>query len=256
MQQYNVFQAIYMSFYSRRLYRDVALNWGGKAFLYLFMLLALSFISFTYRTQLTLNLFYHESVTEIVKQLPILTVKEGKISTPENHPYTIMDSKTNKKVAVIDTTGQYKTLEEAGAPVLLTETTLISQTSPDQIRIDQVPSQLTAILDPNVINNYIAHYLNYLWIGIYIFGLLGMYVYRIIQSLLYAILGKLFSAMNQINLSYGQIVQIVMVALTPCIVLNTLSNIFMLQIPFALLLYFILTIFYMVYGILANRSKV
>ncbi len=44
MKRFGLFHPIWMSFYSRALYRDVAQNWKGTGFLYLLFLLALSWI--------------------------------------------------------------------------------------------------------------------------------------------------------------------------------------------------------------------
>ena len=58
MRQYNLLQAIPMSFYSRKLYQDVAQNWGGMAILYLLFIVFLSWIPTTFIAQKKLNAYY------------------------------------------------------------------------------------------------------------------------------------------------------------------------------------------------------
>ena len=59
MKQYNILQAIVMSFYSKNLYRDVAKNWGGKAFLYLFLFLKIDLHSMDLMMQMVIQRVRH-----------------------------------------------------------------------------------------------------------------------------------------------------------------------------------------------------
>lgn len=253
-ERYNVFQAIFMSFYSRKLYRDVAANWGGKAFLYLLLLLALSWILLTYQLQVGLNHFFEKDTDQIINQIPIVVLKDGKISTPEKHPYFIKAPNSNVNLAVIDTTGQYTTLEKANAHVLITETEAISQPKTDETRIYKFPTKLNLTIDPQVIKSNIQEYIGFAWIFIFLISLISSYIYRIIQALIYAIIGKILAAIFLVRLSYWQIVQIAMVAITPVVILATIFDFFVIIFPHQLLFYFILAMIYLIYGLIANKD--
>ena len=257
MQKYNIFQALYMSFYSRKLYQDVAQQWGGKTFLYLLMLLTLSWIGFTYRIQSDLSQIYHKNSNIIVTQIPVITIQNGKVSTPENRPYIITEPDQKNIIAVIDVSGKYTTVQQANAPILLTQTTLISQTKPNEIRTYELPSTLNYVVDPRLVSAFIADYLGYAWIVIFIPFLLGSYIYRIFQALVYGIIGKVVGAIGGVQLSYGQIVQIMMVAITPVIFLVTIIDFIghgMTVIPHEALTCFFLAMIYLFYGIFSNKK--
>lgn len=254
MQQYNMLQAIYMSFYSKNLYRDVAKNWDGKTFLYLFLLLALSWIGFTYHMQVTLNLAYQGISQQIVDQIPLIEIKDGKVVTPEQRPYIIRDPDTHEKLAIIDTTGQYKTLEEAKTDFLVTQTSVISHQKSNETRIYTIPEKTNLEINPVTINQKIQHYLGYAWIVVFICALFASYIYRIFQALLYSLIGLIFNGMNKTQLTYGQILQIMMVAITPVIVLSTIWDFLRVSFAYQSLSYFVLAMLYLFYGIAANKD--
>lgn len=255
MNRYNMLQAIYMSFYSRNLYRDVAANWGAKTFLYLLLLLFLSWVLFSYEIQHALNLAYQQNSDKIFEQIPVITITNGKISTPENRPYVIVDPNSQEKIAIIDTSGTYKTIQEAQAPFLITETQFISQPKAGETKINEIPANFSFVADPQVIKGYVSKYLGYVWIVFLFLFTIGSYIYRILQALLYAIIGKIGSALFGFHLNYDTILPIAMVAITPVIVLSTILDFFNVIFPYQGLLYFFLAMFYLFYGMIANKAK-
>ena len=254
--RYNIFQAIFMSFYSKNLYRDVANNWGGKAFFYLLILLMIVWIPFTMLTQTGLSISYKLYSPVFVQQVPLMTIKNGIISTPENKPYfiTIRNNKTLETIAIIDTSGKYKSLQDANVGVLVTKNQIMTRSN-DEIKIRQLPENLNTTFDAKKINFYIGKFLNFAWIFIYIFFIAISFLYRIIQGLLFAIIGKFFNFIVEAPLSYGQILQIVMVAITPAIVLSTIVDLIQTKFNHWLAFYFILTMAYLFFGIHANKVK-
>lgn len=256
MKGYNVLQAIPMSFYSKNLYRDVATNWGGKALLYLLFLLALSWIGATIQMQHSLNEGYRGNADKVITQLPVVTIKDGKLSTPENRPYIITDPDNHEPLAIIDTTGQYTTLQQAKTKVLVTQTSIITQTEPNEIKTSQIPTTVSGVVNPQKINSYVKSYLGYAWIILFVVFVILAYIYRIIQALVYSVIGKIFSALSGSGLTYGQVVQIAMVAITPVIVFATIFQFFDIKFPYQILFYFVLAMIYLFYGILANKKKI
>lgn len=255
MSQYNIFKAIIMSFYSKRLYQDVAVNWGGKAFLYLLLIVALSWAVHTVFYQLALNQAFNLYGGELISQFPTITLKDGKLSTPENHPYLIKNPVTKEDLILIDTTGQTTSLAQTKAAVLVTQTGVISQTKPNEMRTDVFPAHLNAVIVPQKVQDYVAHYLGYAWIFIFIVSVIGAYIFRIMQTLIYGVFGKIFAAIGNTPIRYIQVVQIAMVAITPGIIIRTILDVFGIMLPFENLLFFILAMLYMIYGIAANKSN-
>lgn len=255
MNQYNIFQAIFLSFYSKNLYRDVAINWGGKAFGYLFFIVVLAWIFPTFYIQLSINKNYAKHSQLYVNQLPVLTFNQGTLSTPEKRPYIVTEPGTSNIVMIIDTSGRYTNLEQAKATMLVTDKEIITRRNTNETRIYQIPTDFNKTVDPVVGNEYLKKFLSYAWIFIYIFGVIFIYIYRIIQALIYSLIGKIFAAIAKVSLSYTRILALSMVAVTPAILLGTLFQILKIYFPFQLIFYFILTMFYLFYGIVANKNK-
>src|SRR5262249_22498261 len=148
------------------------------------------------------KLTYQEFYAKIAPQTPTVTIKDGKLSTPENHPYTIVDPDSKMTLAVIDASGQYKTIQEAKAPVLITQTEIIMQQKDNETRIYSLPGNFEGEINPQFVNAEITHFLGYAFIPIFIFCLIGFFIYRVLQGLIYAVVGKIFAVIFKIKLSY------------------------------------------------------
>lgn len=253
MREYHVFQAIFMSFYSKALYRDVATRWGGKAFFYLFLLLALSWIGFTVQLQTALNLGFSAYAEKFHKQLPAITIKDGVVSTPERKPYVVVDPDTQQKLFVVDTSGQYQTLEQAKSNILLTERTLYYTPEPGETRTKILPSSLTLNIVPHDIFQFLSSFLAWVWILVFPVLLIASFFYRVIEAIIYAILGKIFSLICTAELTYGQMIVVSMVAMTPAIVTATIFDFFKIHFPQQLSFYFLLSVIYILFAVIANK---
>lgn len=254
MSRYGMISALFLSFYSKSLYQDVGKNWGGKAFLYLLFVLALSWIWPTYHSQQLANQYFSKNADAFIAQVPVIEVKEGKVNTPENKPYLITDPDTKANLVIIDTSGQYTTLENVDAGILITKNQIISKPKPDQIRIDMIPETANVVIQPEKIGGMLASYLGYLWVPLFFVVVLLSFFGRIIQALLYAILGKIFSGITGSRVSYGTIVQIVFVAITPALIISSVLDVLSIQFAYQHLFNFVLTTIYIFYGIVANRA--
>lgn len=253
MPQYNLFQAIYMSFYSRSLYKDVANNWGAKSFLYLLILLSLTWVVSIYQAQQAISSGYATMSETLVAQVPVMTITDGKLKTPENRPYIISDPNSKEALVVIDTSGKYTSLEQINTNVLITPTRIYSKPKENQQRIDEIPAKLNLVVAPDVVNGYIKRFVSFFWIPFFLFAVLFSYLYRIFQALVYSILGKLMAMVMGVKLSYWQILQIMMVAITPVLLICTVLHALSLDLIRHNLVYFLLAMGYLAFGIRANK---
>lgn len=254
MQRYNMLQAIFLSFYSKRLYQDVAVNWGGNVFLYLLLILALSWVVPTYLIQVGIKAGHADFSKNIVPQIPVMEIKEGQISTPLSQPYIIVDPESKKRVAVIDTQGKYKTPGEAQATFLITKTEIISKPNDNETKIYEIPKTFTATVNPMDIDKFAGGFIQYSWIILFVCALLFSYIYRLIQTLIYALFGMLLSKLNRMTLTYAQIYKLAIVSLTPAIILSTIFTLISFNFTYELMFYFLLTMGYLYFGILSNKQ--
>lgn len=102
---YRYWEALYMSFYSRRLYVDVGKRWRGLGLLYLLLAVAVLSIPFAVRMSINLNQSFNEQIIEPLLLLPTIYVQNGEASLDKPMPYLVKNKK-NQVVLIVDTTGK------------------------------------------------------------------------------------------------------------------------------------------------------
>lgn len=255
MQQFNYLQAIFMSFYSRNLYKDVIINWGAGAVLYLFLLLAICWAVTIVRVQPIINKSFNTFVEKYSSQIPSLKFKNGQVTTPDKKAYIIRDPEDNKVFGIIDTSGQYPDLEKApvGTQLLMTSTQIFYRDKANQVKIQKIPTNFTYEIKPNETKSSLVHIVNWGWILLYPVLLFLSFIYRLIQALVYAVFGKIFAALSNNPLSYATILKLSMVSITPVIVISTILDVFGIDFYFDWLFYFLLAMIYLVFALGANK---
>ncbi len=99
---FSYWQALYMAFYSKRLYVDVAKRWRGVCFVYLLFMVGVASIPLTARLMYDYNQFIQDQVIAPLATIPPLQLSNGLISLNAPMPYLVR-SKTGDLVAMIDT---------------------------------------------------------------------------------------------------------------------------------------------------------
>ncbi|ASQ46101.1 DUF1189 family protein [Legionella clemsonensis] len=108
---YNYFQAIILSFYSRRLYVDVGKRWKGFGMLYLLLVMFLFTLPFGLRIISDFDTFFEQQLIEPIKQLPPIYIQNGEVSFDKPMPYFIKNE-SGEVVSIIDTTGAIKSIDD------------------------------------------------------------------------------------------------------------------------------------------------
>ena len=106
---YRYWQALYLAFYSGRLYVDVAKRWRGYGLSYLLLVFALTSIPLSTRIIIDFNRYFNESMVMPLNALPTLYVQNGALSVDKPMPYFVKNPK-GEVVAIIDTTGAIKAI--------------------------------------------------------------------------------------------------------------------------------------------------
>lgn len=254
MKKYSCFEAMYMSFYSRDLYRDVAKNWGAGVVLYLFILLFICCASMMFVYQPMINVAFKQLVDKIGPQVPPMSISNGVLSTPENRPYVITDPDTHQVTAIIDTSGKYTNMNTvpSGTMILITrDTTYYLDDS--TLKVNKIPSNITVDIKPAQIEKVGVNVVHWTWVFFLPALVLGAFIYRLLQSLIYAAFGKFFAALSNVQLNYNEVLKISMIAVTPAIVLSTVLGWFHIEFPFEWVVYFVISMVYLNFGIAANR---
>lgn len=121
MRRYSFLKSLSLSFYSKWLYRDVAMNWKGFGWRYLIVIVVLGALAVTsigmyhlshlrFTTE-TIAITDNSSVadrisgfiSQMVQKMPVITLQEGKAKTAEKQPYNITYPGSETVAVVIDT---------------------------------------------------------------------------------------------------------------------------------------------------------
>lgn len=102
---FSYWSALYLSFFSRRLYVDVGKRWKGLGILYLLFVTALFSIPMYLQTSAKFIQNYKEHTIEPLLKIPAFYIQNGMVIFDKPMPYKIKDD-TNQTLVIIDTTGK------------------------------------------------------------------------------------------------------------------------------------------------------
>lgn len=254
MEEYSIFEAIYLSFYSKALYRQVATTWGGKAFLFALLMSLLTWVASVIHMQHQLSLNYATYSGKLTDQMPVMTIENGKITTPENRPYVVKDTNDLDTLLVVDTSGQIQSLEQANTGLLITQTSIITK-SGNETKIIQLPTAFNYTMVPMVVNEHIKSVVGYLWIVLLPGLTLGSWIFLLAKGLFFALLGRIFSAITHAKLTYSQCYLLFLVAASPSLILGSVFDVWGATFMHQSTLLLAVTVAYLFYAILVNKPS-
>lgn len=256
MRNYSKLQAIFFSFFSPDLYRNVGQQWRGIGLGYLFLLLAIFWIPSSIYFCKSLHNFFKFQTKEIIQQIPTVTVIKGEVSIDRPIPYAIIDPKTSEELVVFDTNKTSSELHQMTSPIVVTRDAVVVKSSNQQM---QVYHQFSAtnylrftqedyarLASPAFKTGFCLMY--------YIGGVVGSFLFRTIQGLFYALIGLGLAKWYGANLSGKGLIRVAIVAMTPMIMLSTINDIFLFTLRYQSFLSFVITIVYLIIAMKANRN--
>ncbi len=254
MKRYSTVHPLYMSFYSKPLYRDVAQNWGKLSFLYLFLLLSVCIIPSMFKFHSEVSEYLDRKAPKIIKQFPVITISKGQVSVDAEMPYVIKDPETGSVLIILDTTGKVTSLEDSNSVVLLTKTQLILK-KPPKDKIFDLSGINHLTITQSGLYDWMETFLDYFIYAVYPAGLLFSLLFRTVEALVFAALGTFFASSVKVSLRYPAIVSLAMVSMTPSIILDTLYNSADADIPFWWFINFSIALGYLFFAIRACAQQ-
>ena len=188
---------------------------------------------------------------KIISQVPTITFIDGTASTDAPQPYYINDPDSGDVLAIIDTTGQITSLEGTEAIALLRKNDVLFKKSKLEARTFDFAKITRFTLDQNVITNWLNIAKTFLVPIVFISALVVSYLFRIVQALIYAAVGTLFVSKCNAQIPYVSVLRLAVVAVTPCIIVKTIIRAAGLRFPLEGLLYLIITLCYLYFGVKA-----
>jgi hypothetical protein len=249
--KYRIWHLPLLSFYSRRLYRDVSSHWKGTNLGYLCLLLAICLIPAVRNGARRAEAIIDAKADIFLMQIPPMQFTNGRLVVDAPQPYSIIEG--NSTVLLIDTTGEISAPEDAGALALLTGTQL-------QLKQKGQPPVVYELSDfgdmemSQAVASTIVERTKQFFVPVF-YGLAYVVslVLFVMAALLCAVVALIFGAMMNKDLNFASGLRLSAVALTPPAILGGGLELANRSIPFFLYLLLALAYLYRVVG--AARKK-
>ncbi|HEV8291625.1 MAG TPA: DUF1189 family protein [Tepidisphaeraceae bacterium] len=244
MRRYSRIRALVLSLFSPDLYRDVAANWRGVGFLYLLLILTLTWIPVLYKWQVGFREFAQTEFPSMIHDFPAITITKGVVSSPAPQPYYMKDPESGKTFFILDTTGQVTELPPGNDPmILLTKTELIYRNQ-RETKIVELSKDFNYYIDREKLQGWADWISGKFAVLFFLPCLIVTFIGRIIATLIYAVVGLIFNAIYQKNLTFGTLMRLAAVSQSAVIYIDTVFDLTGHRIPYWTLLGFALTCIY------------
>ncbi|MFW6366534.1 MAG: DUF1189 domain-containing protein [Spirochaetota bacterium] len=241
MQKFKLYQAPYLAFFSKDFYADVARNWKGRSILLLFIVTALASLPVSVNTYVAINMFLEKADANVVGEMPPISIKNGKLTTPSDEMYVIktdIDSKEEK--IIIDTTGEHTSLEGSGASVLVTETDVHIKESETETSIHSFDNIDSLSFDKNDVQGWMDMFRQWFLVLLVPLLIAFFFVMRLVQMLFHSLFGLIMKSILQSAIQYEQLLALCAVSLVPVIIIVFLLDIAPVDLDLPWFVYFLI----------------
>jgi hypothetical protein len=249
MKQYAAWQAPFYSFWSKSFYSDVAKNWHGLAYGYLFAVICFTWIFIAVKKQIDFAYIADHDFYPLAEQMPKTTIDKGIISIDKPCPYTMTNGQ-GRAIITFDTREKPIELKDVPGNFLVAKDGIYfkntdvayseRKTSKDEkLDLSTIDHQ---IIDSTAAKQFISL----------------AFIFCALQTLLYALIGRIVSKLSKVCLSYGTLIRIAAVALTPALLIDSILKVRGLDVnllPIWPILAFLISVGYIIFAISANTVK-
>jgi maltodextrin utilization protein YvdJ len=244
--RYRIWHLPVLSFYSQRLYRDIATRWKGTNLGFLFLLLTLCLIPTAHHIGRAVTVQIDALSDVYLMQIPDMRIVKGRLSVDAPQPYSIIEE--NRTVLLIDTTGKINTIDEADAEALLTTTHLHIKQNGSQTTSIELSSIEELEINQQIVAEWLLTLKKLIAPFYYAMGLFVSYILLVLSALLCGAIALLFGSIQQRKLNYAAGIRLAVTAFTPPLIISTALKSFGLSIPAVLYILLTLTYLYMAVG--------
>ncbi|MFQ3573005.1 MAG: DUF1189 family protein [Thermodesulfovibrionales bacterium] len=254
--QFNIFHAPLLSFFSKALYIDVAKNWRGYGIIYLLFLSLIFSSAEIVRFQSQIEEVIDVTAPVIVPQVPTLHIKSGRLSMDSESPHMIYNTKDNTLFAVIDTTNTYKTPNDTGAVIYISDVRLYFKNSPNDYSYIDIKNFDDMTITHEVIYKWIDRFKRAFFYIVFPFFYLFTVIYITSQVLLCSLIMFTFAKKTYPNITFPQIMRIGGIAFTPPVILNIVHTLLGIEFVYGGLVILIFGMGYLYFGLKAFVDNV
>jgi hypothetical protein len=215
------FVAGYVLFFLPALWRDAGRRWGGFGFLYLLLLFALTWAAVLAKNHGSFTDFVRNDVPTFAKEVPTVDIKDGVVTTDVPHePYIIKNPDDGNAIVVIDTTGETTEPPEPEPSMLLTKDKLIVRNN-NKVETHDLSQVKQFHLDSQDVQTFFDRLHALYWPAIFPAAVAWSMTWRLVQMLLYALIGMAIASSVRPPLSFGALMRLAALAITPVVLLDT-----------------------------------
>ncbi|MEA2068540.1 MAG: DUF1189 family protein [Verrucomicrobiota bacterium] len=212
----------FLSFFSKRLYRDVGHNWKGANLAYLFLLLSICCLPVAFHVREGMLHSLETGQTNILNQIPDIHLKKGRVSIEQDQPYYI-NRNNGTPLAIIDTTGSMNYIDNTGVMVLLTESKLIVRRGNNLFNTFDLGGVADLHINKYIINGWLQTARSSIAPLSYGIFLILSYILVVLALLVVAIAGLILATAMHNPLGFPVALRIATVAATPAIIFISIA---------------------------------
>jgi hypothetical protein len=252
IRKYNLISVPFFAFFSKRAYQDVARNWKGVNFAYLFLLLAACCIppTLSLRDEMTKSL--NQGQAGIIQQIPDIRIQNGRVIVDQTAPLFIK-RRDGSPAIIIDTTGSMNYIDDDRVIALLTEKSLILRRGEKAFNTLDLSTITDVHINQHIANQWLQTAKGSIAPLSYGLFLLLSYVLAVMVMLLAAVVGLILSLAMHGTLNFASALRVATVAATPSIIIITISAAAGIAVPPAI--HLAVTLVYLVIGVSACAKK-
>lgn len=248
MKYFNFFLAIPLSFYSPALYRQVGKMWRGRSFLYMLILLAICWVFIAWVNTHIICRTISSLTDTVIAQMPVIHFKNGIASIKQTEPVYI---KVDNSVFAIIAPQDNFDINQSEATLFVKKDGVIVKVGGGQVKTYSFDKTLNISFGAQELKNFVVHIKNLtlpiIFLGLYLSGIVFSYIFYVIVSLLLGGLSKILALILKKDLTYAGAISISLILLTPIIILATVLDIAQIYLPYRYLIYFLISLGYLIY---------
>ena len=254
MRRFGLIHPLALAFYSRPLYRDVLLQWKGFGLTYLLVLLSLSTIPGVLRLSYAFSEAVSSDAPAVVRQIPAMTIKEGRLSVDAQQPYVITDKSGNNVLAIIDTTGSRKSLEGTDARVLFTERQVLIRQGTEPPRVWELSDFGDLVIDRRIVFDLLDDLDRIFPVMAYPLALCVALVFHAASACLLGSAAYAAARLRGAPAGLQAMIRLAAVAMTPSVIIGALLGAAGLRSPAWWPVGFVVSAGYVLYGMRSQES--
>jgi len=253
IRKYNLLSVPLFAFFSKRAYQDVARNWKGVNFAYLFILLAACCIPTTISLRDEMVKSLNQGQTDLISQLPDIQIQHGRVIVDQTEPLYIT-RKDGSPAAIIDTTGSMNYIDDNRVIALLTESELIVRRGEKSFNTFDLSGITDLHINQSIANGWLQTAKGSIAPLSYGLFLMISYMFAVMVMLLAAVIALILSLAMHGTLNFASALRVATVAATPSIIFITVSTALGLTISPAIPL--AVTLIYLIVGVSACSKTI